>query len=391
MLAHIINDGERFGEKMKNKIKFKALTAILLATLMLMTINVFAVNACVVADVRDDVPLFADRTNSVENGNTAMCGYNVENLMLYPGGMPFGVKIRTAGATIIGLSEFCSDNVKQKPAKEAGIKEKDIITKINGLEIGGVKDAVKRIEDCNGENMIITVKRSDTELDLSVIPKKDDSDGKYKIGVWIKDSTAGIGTVTFIVPESYIFGGLGHGICDSENGSLIPVLRGSISDVTISGIIKGECGKPGEIRGSIGEKNIGTLISNTECGAYGVFSEKPDMASREPMPVASKGDIKEGPATIISTLENGKTEEYGIEIFDINESSDAMTKNFMVKVTDPRLIEKSGGIVQGMSGSPIIQNGKIIGAVTHVLISDPTIGYGIFIENMLSNAPQAVQ
>lgn len=387
---------------MKNKIKTKALTSFVLAIIMLLSLFVSmplyasadvchgSADTVICAPAVENNRIASDKVITDNKRDVALCGYNIESLMLYPGGMPFGIKIQTTGATVIGLSEFCSGNEKQEPAKTAGIKEHDVITKINGLKIASVRDAVRRIENSSGETVTITVKRSDSEFDINVVPKKDDSDGKYKIGVWIKDSTAGIGTVTFIVPDSYIFGGLGHGICDSDGEHLVPVLKGSISDVNICGVIKGECGKPGEIRGSIGDKNIGVLISNTECGAYGVFSEKPDFADCSPLPVALRNEVSEGNATVISTLENGKTEEYSIEIFDIN-PSDTMTKNFMVKVTDPRLLEKSGGIVQGMSGSPIIQNGKIIGAVTHVLINDPTVGYGIFIENMLKNTPEAVQ
>jgi len=207
-------------------------------------------------------------------------------------------------------------------------------------------------------------------------------EGKYVTGLYVRDSGAGIGTVTFIVPETGAFGGLGHGICDGETGELIPMQRGSVVGVTISGVVKGLAGSPGEVKGYFSSGKTGTLLGNTECGVYGILAKLPEKLPCEPLPIGLRNTVKEGKATIYCTLDGTAPQEYDIEISDIHRDSHS-NKCFTVKVTDTDLINKTGGIIQGMSGSPIIQNGKLVGAVTHVLINDPTCGYGIFIENML--------
>ena len=201
--------------------------------------------------------------------------------------------------------------------------------------------------------------------------------------MWLKDSTSGIGTVTFIDPDTNIFGGLGHGICDINNGALIPLSKGIIMDVTINGVNKGKIGAAGELKGSFKLKKIGSLMNNTGCGVFGVLTENCVKSPEELINICPKEEVKEGDAYIWCTLSNGEPQKYAIRIYNID-TTNATVKNFKIKVTDPLLISKTGGIVQGMSGSPIIQDGKLVGAVTHVLINDPTSGYGIFIENMLN-------
>ncbi len=229
--------------------------------------------------------------------------------------------------------------------------------------------------------MTLRVLRGEETLQLSVTPVLSASEGIYKTGVWVRDSGAGIGTVSFILPESGYFVGLGHGICDADTGDLMKIGRGNIVDVTVSGITKGLSGTPGELRGFFNAGKTGMLLGNDECGVYGIFSTPPANMG-EPIPLGLRGDLKEGEATIYCTLDNNKREEFKVEISSINRAATG-GKCFSVKVTDERLLEKTGGIVQGMSGSPIIQNGKLVGAVTHVMIGDPTMGYGIFAENML--------
>jgi stage IV sporulation protein B len=211
------------------------------------------------------------------------------------------------------------------------------------------------------------------------------SENRYKTGLWVRDSGAGIGTVTFILPETKAFAGLGHGICDGDTGELIPMQRGQVTDVTVSGIERGEAGDPGAIKGYFAPGKTGALLGNTECGVYGVFAELPEEVSAK-LPVGTRQELREGDATILCALDNGKVGQYKVKITSIDRAATG-SKCFTLTVTDPALIEKTGGIVQGMSGSPIIQNGKLMGAVTHVLISDPTAGYGIFIENMLREMP----
>lgn len=198
-----------------------------------------------------------------------------------------------------------------------------------------------------------------------------------------RDSTAGIGTVTYIIPETGAFAGLGHGIYDIDTGKLVPLRRGTVNDVIISGIKKGRAGAPGELQGYFGSEKLGTLMYNYDCGVYGVFSDIPDCTKdTEPMPIGLSSDITEGDAEILCTLDDSGIKRYTVKIAQISRD-DSSTKNFIIEVTDQELINLTGGIIQGMSGSPVIQNGKLVGAVTHVMIGEPTRGYGIFIENML--------
>jgi stage IV sporulation protein B len=197
----------------------------------------------------------------------------------------------------------------------------------------------------------------------------------------LRDGAAGLGTLTFVDPESGLFGGLGHGICDADSGEVIMMDSGEVLGVILGGIHKGESGKPGELCGVLTDRDMGDLTLNSECGVFGVLVS-PSAIMGDKIPIGHRDEVTEGEAKIISTLKNGKSAEYKIEIYDIDRDSDG-SKSFRIRVTDETLKSLTGGIVRGMSGSPIIQNGKLIGAVTHVLVADPTEGYGIFIENML--------
>ena len=303
--------------------------------------------------------------------------------MLYPGGVPFGVKFHTDGLIVIGFSDITGEGGRSNPAYDAGLREKDVITKINGAPVSGVSQLTEAVDGSSGGEITVTYRRGGRENVAHVFPKYSSEDGRYKTGLLIRDSGAGIGTVTFIDPTSLSFGGLGHGICDGDTGELIPMDRGSVLDVTISGIAKGAVGAPGEIKGYFGGCKTGTLSSNTSCGVYGTFASLPENLPTEPMRVGTRSQLREGEAYIYCTLDGGDPCKYTVKISDINLSANG-NKCFTVKVTDKALIEKTGGIVRGMSGSPIIQNGKLVGAVTHVLVNDPTTGYGIFIENMLN-------
>lgn len=312
---------------------------------------------------------------------------NISELKLIPGGYPFGVKFYTNGVVVVGLSDVESENGFLSPADSAGFKKGDIITAVNGIEVNTISEIATAIEQCCGASISFTVSRCGEPLCLELIPVKAQSDGKYKSGMWIRDSTAGIGTVTYIEPQTLSFGGLGHGICDSDTGTLMPLLKGSVVNVDICDIVRGIGGRPGELKGDFSSDKIGTLTANTGVGVFGIFSSLPSKTAYEALPVASKEEISEGKAQIYSSIRSGENKIYDIEITKLD-PNDADYKNFVIRVTDPHLIELTGGIIQGMSGSPIIQNGKLIGAVTHVLINDPTKGYGIFIENMLSQASE---
>ena len=310
---------------------------------------------------------------------------DLKDLKLYAGGMPFGVKFFTEGVTVVGFSEVETKDGKVNPATIAGLKQKDVILKIDGQALSGAPELTERIEKSDGKPLSLHCRRGKTEFDTTLTPVYCPAEARYKTGIWVRDSGAGIGTVTFILPDSGAFAGLGHGICDMETGDLVAMRRGTVSDVTISSVVRGAAGAPGELKGYFNAGKVGALLGNSNCGVWGMFSELPEIEG-EPMPIALREEVEEGDAYILSTLDSNKTERYDVKISNINRDATG-SKCFTVTVTDPDLIACSGGIVQGMSGSTIIQNGKIVGAVTHVLINEPTVGYGIFVENMLVNMP----
>jgi stage IV sporulation protein B len=311
------------------------------------------------------------------------------NMKVILGGIPFGVKFSTDGVVVVGFSDIDGISKAQNPAYVAGLRPKDIITKVNGRKLADAADLTSTVESSGGQSLALTYMRGGVEKTVSISPIFSSSENKYKTGVWIRDSGAGIGTVTFIIPETGEFGGLGHGICDGETGELIPMSRGTVLDVKISSVKKGIAGTPGELKGYFGTQKLGALTENTECGIYGKLTQIPAQCSRR-ISIGTRDELKEGGAIVVCTTDGGEPREYKMEITHIKRDA-VGSKCFVVKITDPELIERTGGIVQGMSGSPIIQNGKLVGAVTHVLINDPTTGYGIFIENMLNAAkvPQA--
>ena len=293
---------------------------------------------------------------------------------LIASGDVFGIKMKDKYPAIVDAPGV--------PALKCG----DRIIAINGREVHSAAEVKELIGKCGGESVTLTANRGNTTLRLEMVPKLDE--GEYRLGITLKDMTAGIGTITYIDPVSGEFGGLGHGICDSESGAVIEMESGSAMEIVLGGIHKGEVGSPGELSGIMTDTAIGRIAVNTSVGVFGKL-ESFNASSENAYEIAQKGDVQAGEATIISTVKNGKKAEYKIEIYEIDKSSEG-SKSFRIRVKDPALIAITGGIVRGMSGSPIIQNGKLVGAVTHVLVADPTEGYGIFIENML-NASKQVQ
>lgn len=307
------------------------------------------------------------------------------DVKLCPGGMPFGVKMFTDGLIVVGFSDVDCEDTNRQPAYSAGFRMHDVILKINGTAVTSAAQMSEMVGSCGGAALQFTVRRGEEELSLRLTPSFSVSEQTYKTGMWVRDNTAGIGTVTFVDPSTGTFAGLGHGICDSDTGALLPLSRGVIANVSISGVRKGAAGTPGELQGYFSSGKIGSLLGNTSAGVYGLLTEMPAGVSAETaLPIALKDEIKDGTAHLYCTLDSSGIEKYEIRIRKIKNAAD--NKCMEITVTDPRLIEKTGGIVQGMSGSPIIQDGKLIGAVTHVLVSDPAKGYGIFIENMLNAA-----
>ncbi|MBQ8309505.1 MAG: SpoIVB peptidase [Clostridia bacterium] len=310
---------------------------------------------------------------------------SLQDLNVYPGGMPFGVKFYTEGVTVVGFCDVETEHGSVNPATVAGLRPKDMILKVDGIALTSANDLTDRIEACGGRELTLLCRRGKREFETQLTPVYCNAEARYKTGIWVRDSGAGIGTVTFILPDTGAFAGLGHGICDADTGSLISMKRGTVSDVTISSVVKGASGAPGELKGYFNAGKVGALLGNSTCGVWGMFSEVPEC-TLDPMPVGLRDEIEEGDAYILCTLDSNKTEKYDVKISNINRDAKG-SKCYTVTVTDPDLLAVTGGIVQGMSGSPIIQNGKLVGAVTHVLINDPTTGYGIFLENMLVNMP----
>ena len=302
---------------------------------------------------------------------------------LYPGGIPFGIKFITEGVLIVGFCDLKNGSSTVNPSNAAGLKIGDRILSVNSKPLQSAEELTKIVEQSNGKPLEIIYTREGNEKKTVLTPIFSESEGSYKTGIYVKDSGAGIGTVSYIDPETLEFGGLGHGICEGESGALIPISKGSVVDVNINGIKKGAVGTPGELRGYFSSGRVGSLLINNDCGVFGAFAKTPSGLPSEPLSIGLKENLKDGKAYIYTTLDGCVPKQYEIEISNIK-LNETHGKCFTVKVTDKALLEKTGGIVQGMSGSPIIQNGKLVGAVTHVLINDPTTGYGIFIENMLN-------
>lgn len=292
-------------------------------------------------------------------------------LTLVPGGCVFGIKCKQSHVTVTECSSI--------PALSPG----DIILSINGKQMSTVEEVRSAVEASGGSTVTIRALHDGNEIAIEARPTL--IDGAYRLGLELRDSASGIGTVTYYDPKTGAFGGLGHGICDSESGDVISIDTGKVTGVILGGVHKGECGKPGELSGILKENNLGTIYKNTDCGVFGTLTDASILPNFTPLTVGSKNDVHEGEATIISTLKNGKSSEYKIEIYDIDKTSTG-SKSFRIRTNDPALTAISGGIVRGMSGSPIIQDGKLVGAVTHVLVANPSEGYGIFIDNMLNAA-----
>lgn len=299
-----------------------------------------------------------------------------------PLGKAIGMKLYTEGVLVVGMSEIEG----KKPYENSGIETGDKIIEINNIEISNTDELIQCVNNSNGSNIEIKYINDKNEEEVANILPAKTSNNEYKLGLWVRDAAAGVGTITFYEPSTGKFGALGHGINDVDTYELIDIANGELVNTNIIDIVKGEEGSPGEIRGIIeGERTIGSISKNTSFGVYGnvLDTTKLSINKNNGLEVANRSEIKTGKAEIMCELENGKVQNYEIEIQKIFLENNSDNKSMLIKVTDEELIEKTGGIIQGMSGAPIIQNGKFIGAVTHVLVNDPQMGYAVFGDLMI--------
>ncbi len=296
-----------------------------------------------------------------------------------PLGKAVGIKLFADGVLVVGLAEGAS------PARACGLREGDIITALDGQRIDSTEQVQSLLSAAAGEEMTLTVRRGSAALSLTAAAVQTDG-GTWQLGAWIRDSMAGIGTLTYYDPATGQYGALGHGITDVDTAQLMPLASGSIMETTVKAVKKGIKGDPGELKGDFSvQRDVGTVTVNSDGGIFGTVADKGFLSGGKAVPVASARQVTTGAATILATVSGTDTESYTAEIVRLY-GADEPTRNLLLRITDPRLLSATGGIVQGMSGSPILQNGRIVGAVTHVLLNDPTQGYGIFIENMLERA-----
>ena len=312
----------------------------------------------------------------------------VSDLEVYPGGTSVGVRLTTEGVLVVGFSEIeTAEGINESPAKLAGIELGDIILKVNDQSIEGSKDLIGKVRSANSENVKLDIKRNGELISKNIVLLKESNE--YKMGLWVRDSTAGIGTLTFYHKDTKTFGALGHPITDGDTNKSFTIKKGDLLRSSVLSVRRGERGTPGELKGLFLNENesIGNISKNTESGIYGdAYTSLINPSFNKPIPIGFRSEIVEGPAKIITTIGDGGPKEYQIEIAKLLPQEKARPKSMLIKITDEELLQKTGGIVQGMSGSPIIQNGKLVGAVTHVLINKPELGYGIYIEWMLEDA-----
>jgi len=303
---------------------------------------------------------------------------------LIPGGMALGVALKTQGVMVVGLSDLAS---APSPGRLGGVAPGDVILSVNGEAVSDAPSLSRLIEAGGGKPAALSLLRNGKPLTLTVTPAHEA--GAFRLGLWVRDSTAGVGTLSFYDPDTRRYGALGHAITDADTQRILTVSQGEVLKASIAGVRKGQKGAPGELHGSFLRENLrlGDLQKNTPLGVYGLM-DSPILNPLYPdgLPVASPHQVRRGKAQILSTLKGDEIRAYDVEILQLFRQAEPAPRSMILKVTDPDLLAITGGIVQGMSGSPIIQDGRIVGAVTHVLVNDPTRGYGIYIEHMLNTA-----
>lgn len=295
------------------------------------------------------------------------------------GGQIFGIKLYTDGVIVVSTDTVETENGTVNPASKAGIRLGDIIVKVNNEAVTSVNHLAQLFQQSNGKELSVTILRNGSEKNVKFKTYLDKISNKYKAGIWVRDSTAGIGTVTFY-NENCSFAGLGHGVYDVDTEGIMPIKSGEMAEAYISGFYKSSVGNVGELCGVFTGNKNGILCLNNECGIYG-YTDK--CVTGKTLPVAVKQEVKEGNAQIYCTVDKGEPQYYDIKITKVNTNSPSVNKDMIIEITDEKLLKKTGGILQGMSGSPIVQNGMLVGAVTHVFVNNPKQGYAIFAERMV--------
>lgn len=309
---------------------------------------------------------------------------------LIPGGMAIGVALHTSGVLVVGTSDLGADG--PSPARVSGILPGDLIRRVNDVELTSSAQFSLLVAQAGGQDLPLTIERDGQLMQVTVTPKMDAATGAARLGVWVRDSTAGVGTLSFYDPDTGTYAALGHAITDGDTGKVLTVDQGQILKADIVSVQKGEKGAPGELKGSFLREGVvlGDIARNNILGIYGSMNEAPQQTLYpDGLPIGLRSGVHTGKASILSTVSGEGLKEYEVEITRVNPQTAPAPKSMVIRVTDPELLEITGGIVQGMSGSPIVQDGRIIGAVTHVFVSDPTQGYGLYIDWMLQEAESA--
>lgn len=341
-------------------------------------------------------PLSAKKTTD-DNLEISLLGYIplktvnvnvVKPIEVVPCGQLIGVKVDVNGICVLGVSSFTENDQEISPCKNLLIKG-DLLLKADGTTIESKEHLKHLVEASKGEELTFTVKRKEETIEVKITPEFCKTEEVYKIGIWVKDSTQGIGTLTYYNPDTKLFGALGHGINDTDLKKLLPIRSGEVTTTSVTAIHKGEKGEPGQLRGMIdytAQNILGSISINTPLGIYGSLNKRGENLFRnQSVPIAYQNEIHEGKAVILSNILDEQIQAYDVVIKKVSRYTSEPAKGMVIQIVDPRLLELTNGIIQGMSGSPILQDGKLVGAVTHVFIQDPTKGYGIFIENMINN------
>lgn len=367
-------------DKNANKLKLPHVLILVISLLL------FTGTGLIYNSIPDQIRIFSDETKIINLPLKEVTIKVLPETMVIPGGQAIGVKMDVKGVLIVGLEEITTDDGKKiNPGLDAGLEIGDSILAINNETVDSHQEVREAVNKQKGQ-IKLRVGRKGEILHFKINPVKAREDGLYKIGVWVRDKTAGLGTLTFYDPITENFGALGHAITDPDTSDVLKVKTGELLSASVDSIKQGAAGIPGEIRGVFYEEDepLGKLISNTEYGIFGtMYKHSENHLFPDPIAIGYQSQVKEGPAWLLTTIDGKNMDKYQINIDKVNRQLKPNTKSMVISVTDPRLIKKTGGIVQGMSGSPIIQNGKLVGAVTHVFVNDPLKGYAIYIEWML--------